>query len=239
MGLYPVVAIDGPAGSGKSTIAALVADALGYLHVDTGAMYRAAAWLVLEKRIDPRDREKVGDLVESVDLAIRRENGLLRVYIDGRDVADLIRSEKISEIVPLVAGIPRVRKRMVAFQREKASAGPVVMEGRDIGSVVFPDARVKVFLSASPEERARRRCSQLTDSGERVDQDSVLREVLRRDELDSTREDSPLTIARDAFKLDTTALTIDDVVERIVALVRVKLTDTRIGSTEDGRGSSS
>jgi cytidylate kinase len=215
-----VVAIDGPAGSGKSTVARGVAEALGYLYVDTGAMYRAVAFRALDSGIDPNDEEAVARLAGSLHLALCQDGPVLRVFADGRDLTGEIRSEKISAVVPHVAGNSRVRKRMAALQREMAAQGPIVMEGRDIGSVVFPDAEVKIFLSAGPEERARRRVLQLETAGQPADPETVLREVLRRDELDSTRKDSPLRVAPGAVKLDTTGLSIEETVERIVTMVR-------------------
>jgi cytidylate kinase len=228
-----VVAVDGPAGSGKSTVARGVADLLGYLYVDTGAMYRAAAFCVLDAGIDPDDEPAVARLAESLDVTLRQDGPVLRVFADGRDLTGEIRSERISAAVPHVARNPRVRKRMVALQRGMAARGPIVMEGRDIGSVVFPDARVKIFLSASPEERARRRQLQLETSGEVADPEAVLREVLRRDQLDSTRKDSPLRAAPGAVKLDTTGISVEETIERIVTLAREADADPkRVGGSK-------
>jgi cytidylate kinase len=193
-----VIAIDGPAGAGKSTVARAVADALGFTYLDTGAMYRAVALARLRG-------------LENPDVGF--EDG--RVTLDGEDVSGLIRTPEVSEESSRVAAEPEVRERMVARQRELMSDGDWVAEGRDIGSVVAPDAEVKVFLTADPEERANRRARELG-----ADPRDVLRDVRARDERDSTRAASPLTRAPGAEELDTTGLTIDEVVDRIVGLAR-------------------
>jgi cytidylate kinase len=199
-----VVAIDGPAGAGKSSVARAVARALGFTYLDSGAMYRAVALAALERDVSPR----------SVASELRIDVGD-RVLVDGRDVSAAIRCPRVSEAASRAAADPVVREAMVAEQRRLLSGGDWVAEGRDIGTVVAPDAAVKVFLTASPEERARRRAAELG-----VDPATVLAEQTIRDERDSTRAASPLQAAPDAVVLDTTGLSLDDVVARVVALVR-------------------
>ena len=198
-----VVAIDGPAGAGKSTVARAVADALGFTYLDSGAMYRCVGLVAAEQNREPA----------SVAPALRIELGE-RVLCDGRDVTDAIRTPAASEAASKAAADPQVRRAVVAEQQRLVASGDWVAEGRDIGTVVAPDAAVKVFLTASPEERARRRAEQIG-----ADLATVLQEQTIRDERDTTREHSPLTAAPDAVQLDTTGLTLDDVIARIVALV--------------------
>jgi CMP/dCMP kinase len=196
-----IVAIDGPAGAGKSTVARAVARALGFTYLDSGAMYRTVALARLRGRHD----------VEALDIAI--DNGTVR--LDGEDVTHLIRTPEVSEAASAVAAEPAVRAALVAKQRELLAQGNWVAEGRDIGTVVAPDAQLKVFLTASPEERAKRRAAEL---GLPVEQ--VLSEQRGRDERDTTREHSPLRAADDAVEVDTTGLSIDQVVARIAELAR-------------------
>ena len=199
-----VVAIDGPAGAGKSTVAHAVADALGFTYLDSGAMYRAVGLLVLE-----RDAA-ASQIAEQLELELGD-----RVIADGRDVTEAIRVPEVSEAASKVAANPAVRKALVAKQRELLANGDWVAEGRDIGTVVAPDAAVKVFLNADPGERARRRAAELgTDTA------TVLRDQALRDEQDSAREHSPLRPAEGSIELDTTGLSVQDVVARIVELVR-------------------
>lgn len=211
-----VVAIDGPSGAGKGTIARAVAARLGYRHIDTGAMYRAVAWKVLHDGLDLRDETVVAALAERADLDL--ENG--RVVIDGHDVARAIRTPEMDAAAAAVARYPSVRRALVARQRAMGEPGGIVMEGRDIGTVVFPDADVKIFLDASPEERARRRAN---DPAHRAPAATALSDVAtalaERDRSDSTRAVSPLAMAPDALHLDTTGLSIDDVVERVIGAV--------------------
>ena len=198
-----VVAIDGPAGAGKSTVARAVADALGFTYLDSGAMYRCVGLVASEQGREPAE----------VAPALRIELGE-RVLCGGRDVTDLIRTPEVSEAASRAAADPAVRKAVVAEQQRLVAQGDWVAEGRDIGTVVAPDAAVKVFLTASPEERARRRAEQIG-----ADVATVLQEQTIRDERDTTREHSPLVAAPDAVQLDTTGLTLDDVIARVAALV--------------------
>jgi cytidylate kinase len=198
-----VVAIDGPAGAGKSTVARAVADALGFTYLDSGAMYRCVGLAATEQGREPSE----------VASALRIELGE-RVLCDGRDVTDAIRTPEASEAASRAAADLHVRTAVVAEQQRLVAQGDWVAEGRDIGTVVAPDAAVKVFLTASPEERARRRAAQIG-----ADVATVLQEQTIRDERDTTREHSPLAAAPDAVQLDTTGLTLDDVIARVAALV--------------------
>jgi len=199
-----VIAIDGPAGAGKSTVARAVAARLDFTYLDSGAMYRCVALAARERGAQP------AAVAEGLSIELGE-----RVVLDGRDVSDAIRTRDVGELASLAAADPAVRRAMVAKQRELLAEGDWVAEGRDIGTVVKPDAEVKVFLEASPEERARRRASELG-----ADPRTVLAEQAMRDERDRTRTDSPLAAASDATMLDTTGLSIDEVVERIAALAR-------------------
>ena len=201
------VAIDGPAGAGKSTVARRVADRLGYTYVDTGAMYRALALAAIQREVE--DAPDLAELARTLDL--RAEGNT--VLLDGVDVTERIRGSDVTERVSVVAAEPEVRRALVARQQEVARSRNVVMEGRDIGSAVLPDADVKVFLTASLEERARRRAA---ETGASVDQ--VMRSIEARDSADSRRTASPLVRAADAVEIDTTGRTIDDVVDEIVEL---------------------
>ena len=211
-----IIAIDGPSGAGKGTVARAVAARLGYRHVDTGAMYRAVAWKALHEGVDVRDEAAVTAVGERASFDL--EGG--RVMVDGHDVARAIRTPEIDAGAAAVARHPRVREVLVRRQRQMGEGGGIVMEGRDIGTVVFPDAPVKIYLTASPEERARRRAS---DPAHAASQTAVLAEIAtalaERDKSDSTRAVSPLAQASDALAIDTTSMPIDRVVEEILALV--------------------
>lgn len=218
-----IIAIDGPAGSGKSTVAKRVAVALGFHYLDTGAMYRAIAWRALESGVDLHDESGVAAVSGSFSITFAHEPGEAlpsRVFVGEVDVTEAIRAPRIDDAVSTVAKYPQVRAAMVDVQREIGRSSDIVVEGRDIGTVVFPDAQVKVFLTASAAERARRRAVQHGDSGLEVDTAQVLKAIEKRDEADSSREVAPLVAASDAIELDTTGLTIDEVVERIAALAR-------------------
>jgi cytidylate kinase len=220
MGSRPNVAIDGPAGAGKSTVAKRVARELGFLYIDTGAMYRALTLKALRHGADLDDREALERLaaVTSVDLA-HGADGVLTVLLDGEDVTEEIRNPAVSRCVSLVARVPAVRKRLVELQRAMAMEGGVVMEGRDVGTVVLPDASVKVFLTASAGERARRRKEELTAKGYMVEQRQIEEEILERDRLDTSREINPLVPAPDADIIDCSSLTVEQVVKLITSRV--------------------
>jgi len=214
-----VVAIDGPAGAGKSTVAKLLAHRLGFLYIDTGAMYRALTLKVLREGIRSTDDEAVGSLAGKVKIdLVPSENGL-RVFLDGEDVTDEIRSPEVSRHVSYVARIYAVRERMTALQREMARNGKVVMEGRDIGTCVLPEADHKFFVTASVRERARRRQGDLRLQGHDIDLETLVQEIEKRDYIDSTREVAPLKPALDAKVIDTTGKTVEEVVGLLAAEV--------------------
>ncbi len=217
----PRLAIDGPVGAGKSTIARLVAQRLGYTYIDSGAMYRALAWAARTHGIETDDPSRVAALLDTIDLRLEpQSDGLNRVFVDGREITDDIRSSEISRLSSRLSEIPAVRERMVALQRALASEGGVVMEGRDIQTVVLPTAELKVFLTASAEERANRRWLELRERGFEADLATVLSEICARDARDSNRAHSPLRAAPDAVHLDTDGLTIEEVVEKLLAIAR-------------------
>jgi CMP/dCMP kinase len=213
------VAIDGPMGSGKSTIAREVARRLGYRHVDTGAMYRAVAAAALRRGVSPDDDGALAGLAARVGVEVGQSGDGSRVYVDGDDVTSALRTVEVNRIVGQVARVPDVRAALRGAQRALGAAGGVVMEGRDIGSVILPDAAVKVFLTASPEERARRRQAELAAAGETVPLDEVRRIEAEDDRAATTREVAPLVVAEDATVIDSTDLPVDDVVARVLALV--------------------
>jgi len=210
------VAIDGPAGAGKSTVARRVAEALEYTYIDTGAMYRAVAWAVLEEGILPQESEAVSDLAERLEIHL--EPG--RVWVDGREITNFIRTPEISNLTSPLSKLPRVRARMVGLQQAMARRGGVVMEGRDIGSVVLPEAEVKVFLTASPEERVRRRQEELAAIGITRETDTLALEIAERDQRDSGRDSSPMVRAADAVLLDSDQMSADEVVTEILKMTR-------------------
>ncbi len=216
----PYVAIDGPAGAGKSTVAKTLAKKLDFIYVDTGAMYRAVTLAALRKGIDLKDHDCLTRLALDVSVALLPDgNGGLKVLLNGEDVSEDIRSQEVSKNVSLVAMAPGVRKRLVELQRAMAARGGVVMEGRDIGTVVLPDAPVKIFLTASHVERAKRRREELAAKGNLIDQEQMEKEILIRDQIDSTREADPLTQAEDAVIIDSTSFSVKEVVDMIMALV--------------------
>ncbi len=220
-----VVAIDGPSGAGKSTVARLVAERLGFQYLDTGAMYRAVTWHFLERNCAPDQLAEDKGAAERVMRAVLDGMDLRlapggKVAVDGRDVTSHLRSREVESRVSAVSALPFVRQAMTALQRRVAAQGPVVAEGRDMGSVVFPRARWKVFLDADPAERARRRLIDFERRGRHVSEREVLEEIEVRDRLDSTRKDAPLVQAVDATYVDTTGKATDDVVAAILQLVR-------------------
>ena len=220
----PVIAIDGPAGAGKSSAARELAERLGYVLVDTGALYRGTALSAFERGVDWDDGEALGELVEGLTLTFERDEATgLKLLIDGVDRSADIRSPHISTGASRVSRHLQVRRALLGLQRRLGTRGGVVLEGRDIGTVVFPDAEVKVFLTASDEARARRRHAELSKSGHEVDLDRVLLDIQERDRLDSERDISPLRAASDAVVLDTSSLDLESVVDRLEALVRPRL----------------
>jgi cytidylate kinase len=216
-----VVAIDGPAGAGKSTIAKRVAARLGFIYIDSGAMYRAVALWALRRNVN------VGDMHRMEQLAMAAEIELSpgRIRLNGEDVTDAIRTPEVSGGASKVAVIPGVRRALVAKQRAMGERTSVVMEGRDIGTVVFPDADVKVFLDADPRERVRRRLQDVRAAGEEIPESALAAQMKERDQRDSTRSDGPLAQAPDAAYLDSTSLTAEEVEEAILKIVRSRVTN--------------
>ena len=211
-----IIAIDGPSGSGKSTLGRMLARALNLLYIDTGSMYRAIALAVIEASMDPSDKEAVTELAQRIDINLEGDPDSLKVLLAGRDVTEQIRSEIVTATSSIVSSIPGVRRAMVARQREMGKRG-AVLNGRDIGTVVFPEADMKFFLTASPEERAERRFQEDLATNSSVTLAQTLTEMIERDRRDSTRADSPLKIADDAIVIDSTGLSID---ETFAALMR-------------------
>ncbi len=217
-----MIAIDGPAGAGKSTVAQGVAQRLGLAYVDSGASYRAAALAVLEQGLSPDDEPAVKRALEHAEIRFSSEPGQPGVWLNGRDVTARIRSPEVTLAASRVARLPAVRQKMIALQRSLAAGRGVVMEGRDIGTVVFPDAPLKIFLDADPRERARRRLEQNCQQGEGSTLEQTASEIEWRDQLDAQRTLSPLVAAADAYRMDTTTLNAEQVIERIVALAQEK-----------------
>ena len=211
-----VIAIDGPAASGKSTTARLVAEKLGYLHIDTGAMYRAVTLRVLEENIPLTDVERIGKLAESTKIRLERAEGGNRVYIESRDVTRAIRSPKVTQSVSLISSYQRVRDVLVREQRRIAAGGGVVLEGRDIGTVVLPNADLKIFMVARVAERVSRRKKELEALEGSVDVAKLEQEILERDRLDSTRSMSPLRRAPESLEIDTSSLSVNEQVQIVV-----------------------
>jgi len=218
-----IIAIDGPAGSGKSTTARLLAKRLGYTYLDTGAFYRALTLKVLEAGVSPEDGARVLQLAETTQIELQPEVDKNRVWLDGRDVTQLIREPSVTNAVSLISANPKVRTIMVEKQRAIGRSGGVVMEGRDIGTVVFPEADLKIFMQASLDERARRRQEELAVMGFSRNLEILKEEIARRDQTDSTRKVAPLIRADDAILIDTTQMTIEQQVDFIVQELEKKL----------------
>ena len=217
----PVIAIDGPAGAGKSTIAKLVAGKLGYIYIDTGAMYRSVAWKLLQTG-EPFSPELAEKLAKEMVITFKPEAAVNRVFVDGTEVTDAIRSPEVTAIVSKVSAVGGVREEMVNQQRRMGEAGGVVMDGRDIGTVVFPNAEIKIFLTASVKERAMRRYKEMLAKGEKVKLDELEKQIAERDRQDSEREIAPLKQAEDAELLDSSDMTIAEVAEHILKTVQEK-----------------
>jgi cytidylate kinase len=211
-----IIAIDGPSGAGKGTVAREVARRLNYKHLDTGAMYRAVAWKALHEGVPLDSEEAVAALAQRAALAI----GPSSVVIDGHDVTSAIRTPEIDRAAAATARLPKVRAALVERQRKEGQSGGIVMEGRDIGTVVFPDADLKIYLDADPAERARRRAADPAHAGSQVPLTAVAESMADRDRSDATRATSPLTAAPDAIRIDTTGVAVHEVVEQVLALAR-------------------
>ncbi len=215
-----VIALDGPSGAGKSTAARLLAQKLGYIYIDTGAMYRAIGWKAKQEYIDPSDEPKLAELCLRTEVTIKKDNSDPKVYVDGRDVSGEIRTPEMGMMASSVSKSAAVRARLLTLQRELGRNGGVVMDGRDIGTVVFPDADVKFFLDASAEERGRRRFLELKAKGMDVELARITKEIRDRDQQDSSRLLAPLRKADDALLLDSTGMSIDDVLNEMLSLVK-------------------
>ncbi|MEM5780817.1 MAG: (d)CMP kinase [Lawsonibacter sp.] len=216
------IAIDGPAGAGKSTLARQAAKELGFLYVDTGAIYRTVALKAL--RAGATDPAQVIPLLEGLEIRMDHgENGEQRMYLAGEDVSQAIREHRVSGMTSRISALPQVRAFLLDLQRRLAKEHDVVMDGRDIGTVVLPDADVKIFLTAAPESRARRRLLELEQRGQLVDFDTVLRDIMQRDEQDRTRPIAPLRQAEDALLLDTTRLNLEESLQALLSLIKEKI----------------
>jgi len=218
-----IIAIDGPAASGKSTTAQLLAKKLGYLYIDTGAMYRACALKAKKMGIDINDEESIRNLLDFIDIQIENDNSKNRILLDGEDVSEDIRADDISSLASAISAIPAVRYKMVELQRKMGEKGSVILDGRDIGTFVFPDAEVKFFLTASPEIRAKRRWLELQQKGIDKDFSEVLADLVKRDNNDSQRALAPLKKAEDAIEIDTSNMTIEEQTETLYKIILSKL----------------
>jgi len=215
-----IIAIDGPVGSGKSTLARRVAELMGYVYIDTGAMYRSIALKALRRGVPLESGEPLTALAGETRIDLRAQDGGQQVFLDGEDVTSAIRTPEVAQAASKVAVVPGVRRVLVAEQRRAGGQGGVVMEGRDIGSVVFPDAELKIFLTASPEIRAERRWREHQQKGDVIDLARTLEEIRERDRRDREREDSPLVRAKDAVVVDSTAMEPEEVARLVVMLAR-------------------
>lgn len=215
-----IIAIDGPAGSGKSTVAKALSKELGFVYIDTGAMYRALGLKVIRERIDPDDEKEVIKLIEKTEIALDES----RVLLDGEDVSSLIRTEEVGNVASKIARYLPVRKYMVEKQREIGKrAKNAVIEGRDTGTVIFPDADLKLFMTASLEVRAKRRVDQLKEKGFSVDYDHILQKILERDKMDYERKESPLRLTEDYIVVDTSSMGIEEIIRYIKSLISERL----------------
>ena len=217
------IAIDGPAGAGKSTISKEISKEMDYLYIDTGAMFRAVAYYVLSHGGDTESKESVNSMLGDIDIDLRQKDGAITVYLNGEDVSSLIRTPEVSRGASDVGTIPEVREKLLQMQRKIASEQSVVMDGRDIGSHVLPNAQVKIFLTADVAIRARRRLAELVQKGEDVTYDEVLKDMKFRDKNDSERAIAPLCKAEDAIEIDTTHLTLPQSIETVKKSVKDKI----------------
>jgi cytidylate kinase len=214
-----MIAIDGPSGSGKSTISRLLAARLGYSYLDTGAMYRAVGYKIVTAGIDEKNETALRTLLENLDLHLLPGNGDTRVILDGQDISHAIRTAEMGLVASRVSAIPLVRGKLTELQRKIGSEGDFVAEGRDMGTVVFPQAPFKFFLDANSEERARRRTAQLLEKGEQADYRTILQQIVKRDQDDSSRDLAPLKAAEDAVIIDSSTMTIDEVLDFILHII--------------------
>lgn len=217
------IAIDGPAGAGKSTIAKIVAEKMGYIYVDTGAMYRAMALYLIQNGIDRNDTAGIEKACEDADITISYEDGRQVVLLMGKNVNDMLRTEEVGNMASMSSTVPKVREKLVALQQKLAAEKDVVMDGRDIGTVVLPDSRCKIFLTASSAVRAKRRYDELKEKGEECDIKKIEEDIIERDHRDMTREHSPLRQAEDAVLIDSSDMTIEEVRDAILEEAGKKL----------------
>ena len=217
-----VVAVDGPAGSGKGTITKIVADKMNLVSIDTGAMYRCVALEMINRNVTMEELDKIKVILDEIAIELKRENNMPKVYLNGKDVTNKIRTKEVNELVSPVSHIPVVRQAMVEKQREMGNNQNVIMEGRDIGTNVFPNADVKIYLDASPEERAERRYRQNKENGIDTPYEEILQNVIDRDYRDSHREIAPLTKAPDAIYVDSTGMTVEEEAEEVIKIIKEK-----------------
>ena len=217
------IAIDGPAGAGKSSISKVVANELGYLYIDTGAMYRGVTWAVLDSHVDVNNQKEVEALLPSLDLTLEPTASACKVYVKGQDVTDLIRQQQINENVSTIASYKGVREYLVERQQAMAAVGGVILDGRDIGSVVLPKAELKIYLTASVDARAKRRWLEVQGTSNEQPLEEIKKNVESRDEMDKNRDESPLVCVEDAIVVDSSNMTFDETVEHILHLVQERI----------------
>lgn len=221
-----IVAIDGPAGSGKGTITKKVGEKLGLINIDTGAMFRCVTLNMIQEKVTLEEEEKIKEILKNIKIELKENE---EVFLNGINVSQKIREEEVTKMVSPVSVLPMVREKMLILQREMAKGKNIIMEGRDIGTVVFPKANVKIYLDASPEERARRRVKQNQEKGMESSYEEVLKNIMERDKRDLSREIAPLKQAEDAIYIDTSDMTVDEVVDKIIKIIQEKCKDGKEG----------
>lgn len=217
------IAIDGPAGAGKSSISKVVANELGYLYIDTGAMYRGVTWAILDSHVNVNNQKDVESLLPSLDLTLEPTANACKVFVKGQDVTDLIRQQQINENVSIIASYKGVREYLVERQQAMAAVGGVILDGRDIGSVVLPKAELKIYLTASVDARAKRRWLEVQGTSNEQSLEDIKKNVESRDEMDKNRDESPLVCVEDAIVVDSSNMTFDETVEHILHLVQERI----------------
>ena len=218
-----VVAIDGPAGTGKGTITKAVAQKLNLIYIDTGAMYRSVTLKALKNNIRPEETKKIEEMLKNISIKINNNKGIQQVLLDGEDVTEEIRTKKVDSTVAVYSAIKQIREKMTPLQRKMKNDGNIIMEGRDIGTAVFPNADVKIYLDASVEERANRRYKQNQEKGIKCNYEEILEAIKERHKLETEREIAPLKQADDAVYIDTTNLTIEEVVKKVIEVINTKI----------------
>jgi len=220
-----IIAIDGPSAVGKSTISKLIAQELGYLYIDTGAIYRALTWKVLQKNIDSNNEDLILNLLLKTRIIIKKTNSDFKdyyhIFVDGEDITEEIRNPKIDQNVSQIAKMPKIRKQLISLQKNLAKKGNVVMEGRDIGSIIFPNADIKLYFTASEEERIKRRYLELKNKGYKISYKEVKEQIVQRDSIDSKRKYAPLTKTKDAIIINSTDKTIEEVKNEILKIIKI------------------